>query len=280
MVRPKAIQRRVGFMLESESRFHHFLTVGANPSDGGVIVTPTARPSGGWTYLTRNRKRQLMRSSYRWDTAGALTSVPGEAMKLHYHRSGFTSLQPGSGGNRVSVDLPDLDTISGQQIFCAAVTDPQDLPEREPRRGDSFVVLHGEWPSAAAVAGIIVARRDIPDVDTELLADSARGLVRGAASELVVDLSAHGLDAVLLLRFDHSPAVTGQASVTLAGVCGDTSTDFEAVVAYTNDGVPRVGVHPRLDSAEVFPAQAGQRTTDRRRVVRTLDADPEYGDFM
>jgi hypothetical protein len=262
---PKVRHRRVGFIVQGRMDFRPLVTVGAI-ADGGITITPKGAPTRHWRVESRPSVSSHLSDQVRFVPA---TPIP----KLHYHRSGLTSIQP-PGGVRVAIDLPGLDVIPGTQIFYFGRLKLDDIVPVPPRREDAFVVSHHGMPSGFRLAGIVVPTSTVPYFEEERIDDGfARVPVRGERVELVMSLRSHGVDALLILRptLDYLP-IPGAATAVLAGFAGDTgpivtmcSTDGGAVIAMM-----------AADEFPQFPAEPSQRSVDRWSAKRSLDGAVEY----
>jgi hypothetical protein len=286
--RPKVRARRLGVVLEAGplADYRPIISLWANGSDGGITLS-TATPAQSSWHLTATSERRgffsrLFARRQRLIDEAFIEAAP--APKLHYHRSGFTSVQAPN-GKRVGIQLKPMDELRGEQIFSVVQRNPARIPAKFPRQEDSFVVVHdNEWPPAVTIMGFVFNRSQIPYSDDEFLQQKTRGIVRGKIAELTVDLSAHGLDAVLVIRIDDG--IDGRTPDALAAT---TITGFNArpgelppisVQAATTDGGPsRIFVAP--DIYPEFPEVESRRTTDRREELRPIEGGrPVYGDFI
>ena len=262
---PKVRHKRVGFIVEGKMEFRPLVTVGAI-ADGGITITPKGAPTRHWRVESRPSVSSSLSDHVRF--------VPGTPIpKLHYHRSGFASIQP-PGGVRVAVDLPALDVLPGNQIFYFGRQKLDDIVPVDPRREDAFVVSHHGMPSGFRLAGIVVPSSTVPYFEEERVDDGfARVPVRGERVELMMSLRPHGVDALLVLRptLDYLPRA-GVATTVLAGFAGDTGP---SVAMCSTDGGAMIGMMG-ADELPQFPAEPGRRSVDRWSARRSPDGSVEY----
>ena len=262
---PKVRHKRVGFIVEGKMEFRPLVTVGAI-ADGGITITPKGAPTRHWRVESRPSVSSSLSDHVRF--------VPGTPIpKLHYHRSGFASIQP-PGGVRVAVDLPALDVLPGNQIFYFGRQKLDDIVPVDPRREDAFVVSHHGMPSGFRLAGIVVPSSTVPYFEEERVDDGfARVPVRGERVELMMSLRPHGVDALLVLRptLDYLPRA-GVATTVLAGFAGDTGP---TVSMCSTDGGAIIGMMT-ADELPQFPAEPSQRSVDRWSARRSPDGSVEY----
>ena len=195
---------RVGVMLDSTSELKPVVSL-AVARDGGLMLTPAEIRTDGWSYGVAEVPGGV--------DSGLLGHIPREGIvhlperpKLHYHRSGFTSVNlAGKDYPRRSVRCLPLPQMRGDQCFGIQVDGVEALPTKDVRSRDAVLVVQ-RWPARVSVYGLLYQRGQIPGLLTEFGSDTATGLVRSRAVELVTDLAAHGLDAALVLRFSSQPA--------------------------------------------------------------------------
>lgn len=104
------------------------LSISVNKRDGGVMVTPHLEH---WGEAICSRLTVPESGGLMPDEDGYVRSGSDNKPKLHYHRSGMSSVQPAqfSGGTgRQTIHLPSLDELDAVQIFSAAARIPGKLP--------------------------------------------------------------------------------------------------------------------------------------------------------
>lgn len=218
---PRVAWTRIGVMLHETSEFRPLLGLGAS-RDGGIILSPgTYIPNSTWEYgLSEVPGGNAIGLPGRIRRDTVLTSM--EAPKLHYHRSGWVSVDLTGKTEKRSVRCLPLKRLRGNQCFGYSVTNVHLVPMADPRPGDTFFVAHGNWPEDLAVYGFLFALDQVPaGILDQLPAGRVVGLVQATTrGESIIDLRGHGVEAVLALRFglnDLPRDPTGRPNVTLFG---------------------------------------------------------------
>lgn len=263
-------------MMNGESVFYPFFTLSVNP-DGGIMVTMTSIDHHSWQTWGRELPVPALGLSQRveWGPQSAAKPAP----KLHYHRSGFVSVQA-SGKRRVARQCLPLEDIDKAQIFSVMRRDPADLKAIGIRPNDSYIVSHDGWPAAVWCAGIVYRRDLIPHLEEDIESTQSRGIVRGRIAELCIDLSGHHLDGVLILRFEFLfQSIAGAAKGSVIGFCSRGEEPSQAVGACTSDGYP-APILINEHNYPQFPRAKDQRTRDRRHSDRIPGRGPEYLDWF
>lgn len=274
---PRIKARRIGFIRHKEGYFHHIASISAS-ADGGIIVVPNF----GEHKPTWNARTRIASPTFGLEaqTTEATEYPSGEQPKLHYHRSGFTSIQP-PGQKRTHIDLPPVSQDAARQVFSLTRIHPADVGSKPLREGDQYVVSHGGTPTIFAVSGILIPREQIPEKDAELLYVKGRGMARGDVAESIMTLEGHNLATILVLRFNLGfEQMDHIATATLAGFSTRGEEPLKSVYAHTSDGSPYVKLIP-LEDYPHFPEDQSLRTIDRRIATRNADAGfLEYDDFI
>lgn len=222
---PKLDHRRVGLATPDHGEFRHLLTLGAIPSDGGITVTPAARPTS-WGLFT---------GSVAADPADTVINthreeVAGRTVKLHYHASGVTSVKIDDHGPEERVQLPKLDSLRFHGVFCLVQQQVENLTwsskKKKDRRADPFGVLTGDvwsvvqkpWPGSTMIVGTVISHSRVPWLRQDFRTKSSpRHAVRGDTAYAAYDLRGHGVNAFMVLTIRHGPANPDFASTTLWG---------------------------------------------------------------
>lgn len=204
--RPRVHARRLGVMLHETSEFKPLLTMVA-ASDGGIILSPSEVSGAQWAYGTVGAHPAFIRSAPGSLELPSVVTMPiGLRPKLHYHRSGFVSVNlTGFEGPRRGMQCPPIAHAQGEQFFGMTSNRPGNMNSARPRPGDSFLVAHNGWPGSIAIFGLLYPHGHVPLLRSEFGSDTARGLVRGERVEMVVDLEGHGLNVCVLVRFSQHP---------------------------------------------------------------------------
>jgi hypothetical protein len=187
-------------MLHETSEFKPLIGLQAS-QDGGVMLSPGDYiPSTSWEYglweIPGGRYAGLP-GYVRSDTIVATTIAP----KLHYHRSGWVSADVSSQSEKRLIRCLPLERLGGAQFFSYTVTNVELAPIRPVKRGSAFVVAHEGWPASVTIHGFLYRRGVIPCLEAQLDAERALTIIQHRIAEMVVDLSGHGCDAVVVLRF-------------------------------------------------------------------------------
>lgn len=281
---PRIEHRRIGITLNNETRFRHIATLGAI-SDGGITVSPAFEPGAGWLLSegTTSTPRAL-------GSRGDLTVVERpKGLKLHYHRSGWTTFKSSSDGPQVGVKLRPMDTLHGTQIFAITQRTPEELgwKRKGPRSqhelgmigGDAFAVVES-WPRVVSCVGTVFSHRAVPWMRDEFQGESAPfHIIRGRRAYMAYDLRGHGLDAFLTISFlMHNMPPDPLASTSVVGMCQpDDRTSGACVRATSADGGHADAALPRQDMPQ-FPRLRAHRTTDRVAVTRAADGPGVFGE--
>lgn len=178
------------------------------------------------------------------DEANCVRTGEENRPKLHYHRSGMTSVQPQQykrGTGRKTIHLPSLDEIDAVQIFSVTARLPGLLPwNQEIRPDDVLYILDRPDVGSLLLSGVIYDRAKI-----------AAGSIGGAASApvtfasdhnsaVLVDLSGYGLESVLGLYFNPAAQSLPEfaADFTLASFHPEELGTQGAVAIHAGSGIP------------------------------------------
>lgn len=201
---PKKIPwTRVGVMHDDHSEFKQILGIGAS-KDGGIMISPVGLAgSTNWSY---GRARV---------PTGAQIGMSGRPMsatvrrsdgppKLHYHRSGWLSVNLTGKAERVSLKALPTRFLSGAQFFTFVLTRPDLLPTTKARQGSLIGVIHDAWPAAVVCNGFAIARSRVrSSVLAQMNSDPVGLVADGHQPELLLDLAPHGLETVVAIRFEY-----------------------------------------------------------------------------
>ncbi|WP_415853882.1 hypothetical protein [Sinomonas sp. G460-2] len=144
------------------------------------------------------------------DEGSYVATGPDNKPKLHYHRSGMTSVQPAKsqgGEGRRTVHLSSMDDLDAVQIFSVSARVPGRLPwNRRPISGDVVSIMDRPDVKSLLMSGVIYDRNQIPESSIGGLIEGAPvNLASGSNNTVLVDLSGYGLEAVLGLHFNPMP---------------------------------------------------------------------------
>jgi hypothetical protein len=231
------------------------LSVSAAP-DGGIIVTLRAMGYPLWTFCRSAVGPLGGIFPVKEDTA---TTGGRLAPKLHYHRSGFTSVQSQSDRTRFGVQLKPIEEIHGEQIFSAYVELPGRFPHQTGRANDLIYQMGDFGIKSLGVSGVLYQRSRIPHLDEEFhRPDTPVSFIRGDSPTGFIDLSGFGLDSILAFVFAPlGEVIPDSPEVTLAAFQLDKLHTAGAVCVSTGGPPPRLGV---LDSVPTFEDLANRRS--------------------
>lgn len=186
---------RLGVLRDSTSEFKPLLNV-ATIRDGGLIFAPRAVPfEESWSYGVARPRGSEARVGVEHITSTT------ERPKLHWHRSGWTSVSlTGADIPRVGEKFDPLPDHHSTQIASVLVARPWAFPTEAPKRGDQFFVVRS-WPMHL---GVEISAYFVPqDTSVNIVRSTlpAVGILDGDTERAVIDLRGHGLDAILVFRY-------------------------------------------------------------------------------
>lgn len=185
---------RLGVLRGASQEFKPLATVGL-ASDGGLWVAPADVKGSSWTYgaLTNQAPEQ---------GAHVATAL---RPKLHYHRSGDVRI------TRTGTDLPlrsasyaPIPHLSRAQLLSVVTVRPWELntDPRGHRQGD-VIALEPKWPQRIAFSLSVAAIPEGANHAASLNGDGhPMGLLAGDPSRFVVEVTAHGIRALVICRID------------------------------------------------------------------------------
>lgn len=236
-------RRSIGVHLKmrEESFARRFVSVQVN-RDGGVIVIP---------FLDKWRKVRCVSLNYPlpsrpvFDPKSAVRVGGDSRAKLHYHRSGYTSVQPQDPSGkapRLGVHLAPLDSIHQLPVFTVAARIPSKFPRLErAKRGDLIHATSMLGVRSLFVAGLLYDRSQVAPKSIGGY-DSATPLTftSGDPNVMILDLSGYGLNSVLALFFVASPADLADTScdATVASYSSAESSGSNGVAIMAGGGYP------------------------------------------
>lgn len=237
----------VHIKMYSERVTRKMLSISINRRDGGIMVVPHLHNWGVITALQFG-----MTSSWQLtpDTANATKTGEENRPKLHYHRSGMTSVQPqqykGSVG-RNTIHLPSLDVLDAVQIFSVTARLPGLLPwDQQENPWDVIHILDRPEAKSLQISGVVYKRSKI-DAGSIGGMEGAGPLTLASDhnNAFLVDLSGYGLESVLGLYFNPSPLLLPKsaADFTLASFHPDQLLTHGGVAIYAGDGRPMPSLH-------------------------------------
>jgi hypothetical protein len=129
--------------------------------------------------------------------------------KLHYHRTGYVSIDQTGNLPKRSIDAEPLVELHHAHCFTALFRRPFRWNTDDPRSSDSVFRVHGEPPRSLKVVGYVGQLADLHDAHqqpTENPWQMTVELESGAVAPVVAAvLSAHGIDSYVWLELHVNP---------------------------------------------------------------------------
>jgi hypothetical protein len=145
-----------------------------------------------------------------------------QRVKLHYHRSGFVSVNLNSSPQQPETrhaQFPQLPDLSRNQVLGISATRPWKLPwiEGEQMRRGDIATRDERWPTHVGFSIAILERPAVADTRVNLHMGN-RGHIAGDKQRVVLDLSELGRDAYVVARvhLDYEPRPDFPVGVTVA----------------------------------------------------------------
>lgn len=228
--------------MSTENFLRKMLSISVNRKDGGVMVVPHLQE---WGEIISSRLLVTEGGGLLPDEGTYVRSEGENKPKLHYHRSGMSSVQPQGftgGRGRKTIHLPSLQDLDGVQIFSVIARMPGHLPkDQKVNPGD--IVSYFDLPSVCSlkISAVIYDRRAIPQ--HSIGGFNKTNPVTFASDHnnaSLVDLSGYGLEAVLVLYFDPSPWEVPDfaADFSLVSFHQDRLGTDGAVAIHAGPGIP------------------------------------------
>ncbi|MGQ1799162.1 hypothetical protein ACT4S5_18800 [Kocuria oceani] len=251
---PKKKSLGVHVRMHTERFSRKMLSIAVNQRDGGVMVTPLLE---NWGEITCSQLIVPSSGGLLPDEDSYVTTGADNKPKLHYHRSGMSSVQPakfeGREGRR-TIHLPSMDDLDAVQIFSVTARLPGQLPwKNTPRKGDIFNIMDRPEVRSLLMSGVIYDRNRIP-------AESIGGLeegepvtmASGSHNAVLVDLSGYGLEAVLGLHFNPMPEKLPDfaADFSLVSFHQEHVHSQGAVAIHAGPGIPYAALMHPIPSVE------------------------------
>lgn len=253
---PKKKSLGVFVKMNNESFSRKMLSISVNQRDGGVMVTPHLEK---WGKITCSQMVVPLSGGLLPDEGSYVVTGPDNKPKLHYHRSGMSSVQPSmfqGGEGRKTIHLPSMDDLNAVQIFAVTARLPGYLPwDRRPKVGDIVLVMDIPGVRSLFMSGVIYDRTQIP-------AESIGGLQMGepvsfssgSRNAVLVDLSGYGLEAVMGLHFNPMPQKLPDfaADFSLVSFHQDHVHTEGAVAIHAGSGIPYPALMHPIPSVDQF----------------------------
>lgn len=254
--------------MASERFPRKILSVAVNRKDGGVMVTPHLQ---NWDETVCSQLIVPETGGLMPLEDSCVKTGPNNRPKLHYHRSGMSSVQPQQftgGQGRRTIHLPSLDGLDGVQIFSIVARVPSRFPwDQDVRPGDIVQIMDRPGVRTLFVSGVIYERNKIPARSIggpEKMAPVT--MASNHSNVVLVDLSGYGLEAVLALHFDPSPRAMPHFV-----------PDFSLVSFHQNrmplDGAVAIHAGPGIPCAAILspiPSVAAMHEVSRMNLVTSV----------
>lgn len=218
------------------------LSISVNRKDGGVIVTPHLQ---NWDEIISSQLMVPESGGLLPDEDSYVRTGADNKPKLHYHRSGMSSVQPQQftgGEGRRTIHLPALDELDAVQIFSVTARVPGRLPwDQDCSPGDIVQVMDRPQVRTVLLSGVIYDRRRIPDGSIGGVESTEPvSMASNHNNAILVDLSGYGLEAVLVLHFRPTPEKLPDfaADFSLVSFHQERVSSDGAVAIHAGPGIP------------------------------------------
>ncbi|VXC55172.1 conserved hypothetical protein [Arthrobacter sp. 9V] len=228
--------------LFSERVTRKMLSISVDRKDGGIMVVPHLQ---NWGVIISSRLLSMRPGNLLPDEASYIQTGGDNRPKLHYHRSGMSSVQPqgfAGGAGRKTIHLPALDELDAVQIFSVAARLPGMLPwENMEKPVDIIHTLDRPGVRSLGIHGVVYDRSKI---DAESIGGANELEPLTFASDhnnaILVDFSGYGLESVLALYFNPTPRALPEwaADFTLASFDPAPNALTGGVAIHAGPGIP------------------------------------------
>lgn len=249
---PKKRSLGVHIKMSTESFPRKMLSISVNRKDGGIMITPHLQ---NWGELISSRMTVPAAGGFLPDESSYVRTGPDNKPKLHYHRSGMTSVQPQKfmgGEGRKTIHLPSLDELDTVQIFSIAARAPGLLPwDQNVHIGDIIHVIDQPWVRTVLVSGVIHDRKKVPVSSIGGLEKMApMSMASNHSNTVLIDLSGYGLEAILTLHFGAFPGKLPDfaADFSLVSFHMEHVHSTGAVAIHAGPGIPFAALRHPLES--------------------------------
>lgn len=177
-------------------------------SDGGILVDVGAyAPPAQWEYGKALVPGGLLAGTPGIGVRDTFVAASG-APKLHYHRSGFVSLDQTGNLPRQSMNAVPLSDLREGQIFSVTIHRPDLYATKVPKLGDFFFTCGRPDPVRVTIIGVVGNAADLSYSDRQAFGDRAATIL--VSSEQVVPeptvlLTGHGIDSWVRLEMFEGP---------------------------------------------------------------------------
>jgi hypothetical protein len=222
------------------------LSMSVDRKDGGIMVVPHLQ---NWGVITSSQLLTVRPGSLVPDEASFIQTGGENRPKLHYHRSGMSSVQPqgfAGGIGRKTVHLPALDDLNAVQIFSVTARLPGMFPwEVMEKPVDIIHTLDRPGVKSLGIHGVVYDRSMI-DPGSIGGAQELEPLTFASDhnNAMLVDLSGYGLESVLALYFHPTPRALPEwaADFTLASFDPKPSAITGGVAIHAGAGSPQASI--------------------------------------
>lgn len=263
-------QRSLGVHIKmpSERVTRKLLSISVDKRDGGIMVVPHLE---NWGAITSSTLLATGPGNFVPDEASYVHTGSEHRPKLHYHRSGMSSVQPQGfvgGVGRNTVHLPPLDALDAVQIFSVMARLPGPFPwQTMEKPSDIIHTLDRPGVKSLGMHGVVYDRSKIglasvggvPGLEPLTFASDDNNAV-------LVDLSGYGLESVLGIYFHPSPRPLPDwsADFTLASFSPDQTTGPAGVTIHAGPGTPQAAIMRPIPSISSVHTVASLRPITTR----------------
>lgn len=248
-------------------------TISILKKDGGIMIFPVMDT---WADVTYSRLVVPEDGGLHSDPSSEIVRSSDDRPKLHYHRSGMTSVQPSTetgGQDRKVARLPSVDMVDRVQIFSATMK----LPVRLPAASDAGIGIYvmGDLLIAQSlgVSGVLYRRDGLNEVQLRQLT-LGEPIIQSPSSDstFIIDLSGYGSNTLLCISMIFSPTPLPDASsdFTLTSFSPEIIHEAGAVCIHAGDGFPVPGLtHSPPELKDILPTESGAyKESPLERVAR------------
>lgn len=235
--------------MATETFSRKMLSISVNRKDGGVMVTPHLQ---NWDDTICSRLTVAEGGGLVPVEDSFVRADASNRPKLHYHRSGMSSVQPQQftgGQGRRTIHLPSLDELDEVQIFSIATRLPSRFPWDQDRHpGDIIQIMDRPGVRTLLLGGVIYDRSKIPPGSIGGgKAMAPMSVASNHNNAILLDLSGYGLEAVLVLHFNPTPLALPASAPDFSMVSfhQDRLSSDGAVAIQAGPGIPLTALlHP------------------------------------
>lgn len=264
--------------MKSERYTRKMLSISINWRDGGIMVVPHLQ---NWGVITSSQLVASKTGRLVPDEPNYVSTGGENRPKLHYHRSGMTSVQPqlftGRMG-RKTIHLPSLDQLDAVQIFAVTARLPGLLPwDQQGNAWDIIQILDSPRARSLQLSGVIYDRKKIDGGSIGGMTEAGPiSLASDHRNAILVDLSGYGLESVMGLYFNASmmELPSFAADFTLTSFNPETLGTNGAVAIHAGPGWPYLSLQgdiPAVSSIHRVDALSPVKSYLERRQEASID---------